>query len=1084
MKKIFFIILAILKFTSSLQAQTTDANYFIPAPFPKAPNTAAQEKYGSYDVNLFTGVPNISIPLYTIESGGLKVPVTLSYHASGIKVSEVASWVGLGWSLSAGGTISRHVMGKADDAVGGYLQGWLRLASTFIPSNESDLDEWERIVKGEHDGQPDIYSYDFPAHEGKFFFDGNNNYKTALIPFSPISITNTNFNPSHFTDPYIPKFNIIDEHGNNLLFGYNTTETTATATQSTVGVPYTSAWMLEKMISQNRRDTVSFNYTNQVVHSPDVSSQTYYINDNVNASAGQYINSRGIGLSNSNSSTIDEKLLSEIYFKNGKVVFETDPSVRQDLISSGIHALKSIKIFNYNYSIKDYELQKSIVFYTSYFDPLHNKRLKLDSIQILDKAGIKQQKYRFDYNEAINLPTYGSYAIDYWGYYNGKANDVLIPRMTVPYAQSNIIIGSTVPNSRESDSTFMQANVLNRIWYPTGGYTEFAFQTNQYLDGGTLKLAGGLRVKSIKSYDGVNSLPVVKTYIYENVSARKNFVIDFGFFVNSQTRQYWGSTSPGGLGVQVLATMTSRTYVSNSKVDLEPFDAATVVYPKVSEYTGTIDNNAGRTDYIFRDNSDLFSSATMTGTPVIKSYFFARGQLISKSEYLRKSNGSYQIVRMDSTSYKAFPTRYFVAVGLVAGRSRINEGLRTGIVYYPEAFGHDPVTQNGFLMSNYDMVAEDNYATGTLSRTFDSDVPAKVITSVSEMKYDNIKHQQVTRTRHVDSRGNTTVSKSKYPADYLIGQATTTTNTILDAMLTNNMQAEEIEKWDSVQTVSPVVNGVTGGQLNIFKAGQIAGTIVPSTISKLNVSTPVTNFDTSKVVSGSLTTDSRYVQMIDFNKYDSKNNIVQYSPRNATPTYIIWDYLQAMPIAQVKNMISTVPETAAAYTSFEAQGKGNWTYTGTASVSSTAPTGSRVYPLWSGAVSSPFPDVNRTYVVSYWSDGVAATVSFTGVNYPGTAVRKSNEWTCYEHLVPVSDILGKITLTGGVQIDELRLYPSDAQITTYTYNPDGLTHITDPKNQINRFEYDYFGRLKNIKDWNGNIVKNFGYHYYDSLSTP
>src|SRR5579872_4094793 len=99
-----FATLVLLLLSKQIFAQTGSATYFQPSIYPTAPNTAAFARYGSYPVNLYSGVPDISIPLYTIESGDLKVPITLSYHAAGIKISDAASWVGLGWSLNCGGS--------------------------------------------------------------------------------------------------------------------------------------------------------------------------------------------------------------------------------------------------------------------------------------------------------------------------------------------------------------------------------------------------------------------------------------------------------------------------------------------------------------------------------------------------------------------------------------------------------------------------------------------------------------------------------------------------------------------------------------------------------------------------------------------------------------------------------------------------------------------------------------------------------------------------------------------------------------------------------------------------------------------
>ncbi|MFN3998059.1 hypothetical protein [Algoriphagus sp.] len=92
---------------------TVEKNF--PIPVQKSPNASSIERYGNYDVNLYTGLPNISIPLHTVKSGPIEFPVSLSYHSSGIKYTDQASWVGLGWSLIAGGQITRQIKNLPDE---------------------------------------------------------------------------------------------------------------------------------------------------------------------------------------------------------------------------------------------------------------------------------------------------------------------------------------------------------------------------------------------------------------------------------------------------------------------------------------------------------------------------------------------------------------------------------------------------------------------------------------------------------------------------------------------------------------------------------------------------------------------------------------------------------------------------------------------------------------------------------------------------------------------------------------------------------------------------------------------------------
>ena len=87
---------------------------------PMSPTAASLAKYGDIPVNYYSGAPSISIPLFNVSSGKLNFPVNMSYQFNGLKVEEIASWVGLGWSLNAGGSISRSVRGTPDE-MGGYM---------------------------------------------------------------------------------------------------------------------------------------------------------------------------------------------------------------------------------------------------------------------------------------------------------------------------------------------------------------------------------------------------------------------------------------------------------------------------------------------------------------------------------------------------------------------------------------------------------------------------------------------------------------------------------------------------------------------------------------------------------------------------------------------------------------------------------------------------------------------------------------------------------------------------------------------------------------------------------------------------
>lgn len=97
------------------------SNGFIPEVIPPSPTAASLGKFGAWPVSYYTGVANVSVSIYDVKEGKLSLPVSLSYHGSGVKVEEMSAGTGVGWTLNAGGAITRTIIGLPDNDPNGYL---------------------------------------------------------------------------------------------------------------------------------------------------------------------------------------------------------------------------------------------------------------------------------------------------------------------------------------------------------------------------------------------------------------------------------------------------------------------------------------------------------------------------------------------------------------------------------------------------------------------------------------------------------------------------------------------------------------------------------------------------------------------------------------------------------------------------------------------------------------------------------------------------------------------------------------------------------------------------------------------------
>jgi len=235
-----------------------------------SPTAVSLGKYGDIPVSYNTGIPNISIPIYTVSAGTLRLPISLSYHASGLKVQEPAGWVGAGWSLNAGGVITRTVIGGPDEE--GTNNGRTEQKGHFSDygyANYMQLDgsssDWQAFETGMADGEPDLFFFNFNGYSGKFYF--RDDRTPIMVPEEDFKII------PYYTQgsgQSIQGFTITTPDGTQYSFGKTPGATGISATEITYPVNSSSgaasgnsisSWYLTKITSVDQLFNINLGYT-------------------------------------------------------------------------------------------------------------------------------------------------------------------------------------------------------------------------------------------------------------------------------------------------------------------------------------------------------------------------------------------------------------------------------------------------------------------------------------------------------------------------------------------------------------------------------------------------------------------------------------------------------------------------------------------------------------------------------------------------------------------------------------------------------------------------------------------------------
>jgi len=207
--------------------------------FVTRPDNASMLHTGEIPVNLYTGVPDISIPIHTMptHSKDVSVGLGLAYHPSGLSTLDQPGNMGRGWNLNAVGTITRSVVQRPDErysAVGG-------------------IDDYDTMT--------DVYQYSFMGHGGRFMIKKNFTTGTFSIQMMDISTLKIEY-VFNSTDKSINSFTIYDDRGYRYVFDLYDINFARFKSRggTTELVNYRSAHYLSKVYDNNGNIIVSYSY--------------------------------------------------------------------------------------------------------------------------------------------------------------------------------------------------------------------------------------------------------------------------------------------------------------------------------------------------------------------------------------------------------------------------------------------------------------------------------------------------------------------------------------------------------------------------------------------------------------------------------------------------------------------------------------------------------------------------------------------------------------------------------------------------------------------------------------------------------
>jgi hypothetical protein len=740
------------------------------------------------------------------------------------------------------------------------------------------------------------------------------------------------------------------------------------------------------------------------------------------------------------------------------------------------------------------------------------ERLTLLSVTEIGTNSQAKPPYSFTYQDRQNLPGYIANKNDHWGFYNARR----IPAVRNSYG-AVILDYAGYYASREPAAAAADylKGMLTRITYPTGGCTTFEYEQHTYanqvqIDRSTWQQvdpapAGGLRIHWIRSYSSPTADPLrlasAKEYLYAvgytgnngailRTSGVLGGKIVYEYNNYNQIKVDAGNNDSGSYSSHVFSsqsglpagTNAQGSHIGYSQVVEKRSDGSFIKY-----YYTNFDNGHGD------ESASAAETLQPTRTPYepYSSKEQERGLLQKEEQYTNLG----VCVKRRAIYYRSLSQVRDYVRTLKAGRLLLcDNGASTANIleatlYRNYTYSYLPFRERETLF--YSTNASDSLAT------------------VKE--YDYTTDKLLAEERVFDSQNQLLRTTYKYPTSFSYGASLPagSVSAAMQAMLPANkhMLAYPVE---TCNYRNGKLIGVSINTYQLFGTG--TGIIRPYQALRLESDRPLdtdpavatAKYVTPNFSNATPTLDSKLILQATATAYDDYGNLLSISKKgNSTASYL-WGYNRTLPIAEVKE----ATPAQIAYTSFETDGVGGWgpsdgsggwgySIDATHLLAVGGHTGSRAYQLDSkgGVHHGQLPAGD--YELSFWLQGDAPPVFYgnltgaglviyltngSGIDSTPQLVTTTGDWRQYRVRLRFT-AMGEINLdsppSGATPLlDDLRLMPVGAQMTTYTHDPlNGITSRADINNMPTYFEYDGLQRLHLLKDYNSAIQQQYKYNY-------